>query len=89
MKEISNEKVEVSEVEMRENYETGKMFSYSSPDPSNPQKKITKPYASVRLDILRDMENAKRKSIFDKKLDAMREKYKLVLNNEIFRNGKI
>jgi hypothetical protein len=89
MKDISNEKVEVSEAEMRENYETGKMFSYSTPDPNNPQKKITKPYGAVRADILKDMENAKRKAIFDKKLDAMREKYKLVLNNEIFRNGKI
>jgi hypothetical protein len=89
MKDISAEKVMVSDSEIRETYEAGKMFAYSSPDPKNPQKRNPISFSEVRLKILSDLENAKRKSIFDKKINELKVKSKLTVNQEILRNGKI
>jgi hypothetical protein len=89
MQEILAENVEVTENEIRDTYEAGKKYGYSTPDPANSQNRIPKPYSSVRAEIKESLENAKRKSIFDQRLAQLKTEYALKLASESLTEGKI
>ncbi|WCL48022.1 LIC12015 family putative lipoprotein [Leptospira sp. GIMC2001] len=89
MKDIASEKIVVSDQEIRETYEAGKLFAYSEPDKNNPQKRIPRPLGLVKNQIQNDLENAKRKGIFDGKINTLKADYKLKIDSESLRNGKI
>lgn len=89
MQEITNEKIEVSESDIRDTYEAGKMFAYSKADPKNPDKRTPRPYSQVRDNIREELENQKRKSIFDSKLSRLKTDYNLKIATESLQEGKI
>ncbi|MCC5813685.1 MAG: hypothetical protein JJT78_02940 [Leptospira sp.] len=89
MQEISDEKVDISETDLRDTYEAGKMFAYSKPDPNDKQKRIPLPYSQVRTKILSELENQKRKSIFDSKINLLKTDRQLKIAKDSLKEGKI
>lgn len=89
MKDITGEKVEVSENDIREHYEAGKLFAYSTPDPKNAQKRTPLPYSQVRDRIREELENSKKQAIFDAKITNYKTDFKLKVASEALKPGKI
>lgn len=80
--EIKAIPVVVSEQQMRDSYEAGKLYAYADPDPKNPQNRIPKPYASVREQIKKDMENSQRNGFIESKISGFKSTYNLTVASE-------
>ncbi|MCW7459464.1 hypothetical protein ND856_11305 [Leptospira bandrabouensis] len=77
--EIKAIPVTVTEAQMRDAYEAGKMYAYADPDPKNPQNRIPKPYGAVRERIKSEMEGAQRNSFIEQKVSGLKTTYNLVI----------
>ncbi len=75
--EIKAIPVTVTEQQLRDSYEAGKLYAYADPDPKNPQNRIPKPYALVREQIKNDMENSQRNGFIEQKISGLKTTYNL------------
>ncbi|TGN18577.1 LIC12015 family putative lipoprotein [Leptospira idonii] len=75
--EIEALPVEVTETQIRDAYEAGKLYAYSSPDPKNPQNRIPLPYGQVREEIKKDMANSQKNSFIQQKISGLKSSYNL------------
>ncbi len=87
--EIQNKDYTISEKELKDNYEVGKMYAYSTPSKSDPKKKEPLPFQSVRDRILQDVENSKKKAEFDKIISGFKNSYNLKLFPDRIEAGRI
>ena len=79
----------VSEKEMMDTYEAGKLYAYSKPDPRNRTRKIPIPYAEVRERIKNDILNNKRKQVFDENMKKLTTDFNIKIHSESLKNGKL
>ncbi|MCW7504086.1 LIC12015 family putative lipoprotein [Leptospira paudalimensis] len=80
--EIKAIPVTVTEAQMRDAYEAGKLYAYSDQDPKNPQNRIPKPYTAVRERIKSEMEGSQRNSFIEQKVSGLKTTYNLVIAND-------
>jgi hypothetical protein len=78
--EIKAIKVTVSEQQMKDSYEAGKLYAYSEEDPKNPNNRISKPYAQVRDRIKTEMEGAQRNTFIEQKISGLKSAYNLKID---------
>jgi len=79
----------VTEKEILDTYEAGKLYAYSRPDPRNRTKKIPVPYAEVRERIKNDILNNKRKQVFDENMNKITTDFSVKIHSENLKKGKI
>lgn len=89
MKDIASEEIRISETEIRDTYEAGKLFAYSTPDSKNPQKRNPLPYSQVKERIKEELEKSKRDAISDTKLNTLKTEYQLKIATDSLKEGKI
>ncbi|BDA78872.1 hypothetical protein LPTSP3_g18020 [Leptospira kobayashii] len=75
--EVKSVPVNVTEQQLRDSYEAGKLYAYSTPDPKNPQNRITQSYAQVRERIKSEMEGAQRNAFVEQKISGLKTTYNL------------
>jgi hypothetical protein len=89
MKDIANETVSVTESEIKDTYEAGKLFAYSTPDSKNPQKRNPIPFSQVKEKIRGELEKSKRDAISDNKLTSLKTEYQVKIATDSLKEGKI
>lgn len=87
--EIQNKDYPTTEKELKDTYEIGKMYAYSTPSKSDPKKRDPLPFASVRDRIVAEVENSKKKSEYDKIINRYKNDYHLKVFSERFSVGEI
>ncbi|MDZ4726762.1 MAG: hypothetical protein SH817_11445 [Leptospira sp.] len=78
--EINAVPVTVTEQQMKDTYEAGKLYAYSLEDPKNPSNRIPQTYGQVRDRIKSELENSQRNSFIEKKVEAMKSTYNLTID---------
>jgi len=89
VQEIANESLIVPEEDIRATYEAGKMFAYSRPDPKQPDKRIPIPYSEARERIQRELEDQKRRSILNSKINLLKTEQDLKYSEKSLKEGEI
>ena len=80
---------EVSDSEIKEIYEAGKQFQYSTPNPKNPSEKIPLPFESVKDRIKKEIISKEAESQFSQKIQTLKNNYKLELHLDKLKEGSI
>jgi hypothetical protein len=75
--EIKAVPVTVTEQQMKDSYEAGKLYAYSVEDPKNPSNRIPQSYGQVRERIKTEMESSQRNSFIEKKISGLKASYNL------------
>ncbi len=88
-KKVLPNDVDVSEAEMREQYEAGKMFTYVKQNPANPQDRTPMPYAEVRAKIKDDLLRSKKQSMVRDFTQKLKTDYQFILDSKQLKTGKI
>ncbi|TGL62355.1 LIC12015 family putative lipoprotein [Leptospira sarikeiensis] len=81
--------VNVSEQEMREQYEAAKMFSYTRANPNNPQDRTPIPYGEVREKIKEDLIRAKKQNFVRELTQKLKTDYQFIMDSGRLKEGKI
>lgn len=88
-KKVIPANVDVSEAEMREHYETGKLFTYAKPNPANPQDRIPLPYGEVRERIKEELLRTKKQGLVRDFTQKLKADYQLLLETKSLKVGKV
>ncbi len=78
--EIKAEPITITEQQMKDTYEAGKLYAYSIPDSKNPSNRIPQSYPQVRERIKTELEGAARNSFIEKKVSALKSTYNLKID---------
>ncbi len=87
--EIKAVPVTVTEAQMRDTYEAGKLYAYSSEDPKNPNNRIPQSYAQVRDRIKSELEGSQRNSFIEKKIGTLKATYNLKIDQSRLKAVKL
>ncbi|PJZ68392.1 hypothetical protein CH373_05805 [Leptospira perolatii] len=89
MKRVFPPKIEVSEKEVRDTYEAGKMFAYSKPSPTNPQQGIPLPYGEVAPRIRQELMDRKKQGYAQEFINKLKTDYQLTVATEQLTAGRL
>jgi len=78
--EIKAVPVTVTEQQMKDTYEAGKLYAYSNEDPKNPGNRIPQSYGQVRDRIKTELEGAQRNSFIEQKISGLKASYNLKID---------
>ncbi|TGL57449.1 hypothetical protein EHQ58_14290 [Leptospira ognonensis] len=78
--EIKAVPVNVTEQQMKDTYEAGKLYAYSSEDPKNPNNRIPQSYGQVRERIKTELEGTQRNTFIEQKISGLKSSYNLKID---------
>lgn len=88
-KKVLPANLDVSEAEIREQYETGKLFTYAKPNPNNPQDRVPLPYGEVREKIKDELLRAKRQGLAKEFTQKLKTDYQFIVDSKELKPAKI
>lgn len=88
-KKLASQDVTVSEQEILDTYNAGKMYAYSTPDKLNPAKRNPMPYASIKDKIKSEVLQSKKTKILQDFMQKIQKDYTVVVNTKELKAGKI
>lgn len=89
VRDIQNIQLEVSEQEIKDTYEAGKLYTYSAPSKADPNKREPIPFAQVKDKIREDIRSSKLKAEMQKQIEKLKTDYHLVLKSDKLKAGSI
>ncbi|MBE7411494.1 MAG: hypothetical protein L6Q54_08970 [Leptospiraceae bacterium] len=87
--DIQNKNYPVTEKELKDTYEMGKLYAYSTPQKEDPTKRTPLPFSMVRDRIVTEVENSKKKAEYEKIINRFKNDYHLKISTENFTAGEI
>ncbi|EMY79794.1 hypothetical protein LEP1GSC060_1431 [Leptospira weilii serovar Ranarum str. ICFT] len=81
--------VNISEKEIRDTYEAGKLYAYSKPSSANPNERVPEDFGKVRDRIKQELVEAKKQSIFQDYLAKLKSENEFKIASESLKPGQI
>ncbi|MCG6168245.1 LIC12015 family putative lipoprotein [Leptospira sanjuanensis] len=81
--------VNVTEKEIRDTYEAGKLYAYSKPSPSNPNERVPEDFGKVRERIKQELVESRKQSIFQDYLSKLKSENEFKIASESLKAGQI
>lgn len=85
----TDSEVNVSEKEIRDTYEAGKLYAYSKPAPGNPNERIPEDFGKVRDRIKQELVEARKQSVFQDYLAKLKSENEFKIASESLKAGQI
>lgn len=86
---ISFKDIEVSEQEIRDTYEAGKMYSYLDPEKKKQNQNIPLPFARVKERIRQELQQQKTRKAFSDHIANLKKNYQLKILNKKLKEGEL
>lgn len=87
--EIEKEIPPISDSQIKEIYEAGKQFQFSETSPKNPNEKVVIPFEKVKDKIKSELISKNAETIFQKKIQDLKAKYKMEVHVDKLKEGSI
>ncbi|TGM99207.1 LIC12015 family putative lipoprotein [Leptospira yasudae] len=81
--------VNVTEKEIRDTYEAGKLYAYSKPSASNPNERVPEDFGKVRERIKQELVESRKQSIFQDYLSKLKSENEFKIASESLKAGQI
>lgn len=81
--------VNVTEKEIRDTYEAGKLYAYSKASTTNPNERVPEDFSKVRDRIKQELAEAKKQSIFQDYLSKLKSENEFKIASESLKAGQI
>ncbi|RHX84893.1 LIC12015 family putative lipoprotein [Leptospira stimsonii] len=81
--------IDVTEKEIRDTYEAGKLYAYSKPSPSNPNERLPEDFGKVRDRIKQELIESKKQSVFQDYLSKLKSENEFKIASESLKAGQI
>ncbi|XDD48900.1 hypothetical protein AB3N59_10645 [Leptospira sp. WS92.C1] len=81
--------INVTEKEIRDTYEAGKLYAYSKSAPSNPNERIPEDFGKVREKIKQELVESKKQTIFQDYLSKLKSENEFKIASESLKAGQI
>ncbi|TQE66291.1 LIC12015 family putative lipoprotein [Leptospira noguchii] len=81
--------VNITEKEIRDTYEAGKLYAYSKPSSANPNERIPEDFGKVRARIKQELVEGKKQSIFQDYLSKLKSENEFKISSESLKAGQI
>ncbi|WP_000298972.1 LIC12015 family putative lipoprotein, partial [Leptospira interrogans] len=81
--------VNITEKEIRDTYEAGKLYAYSKPSSTNPNERIPEDFGKVRERIKQELVESKKQSIFQDYISKLKSENEFKISSESLKAGQI
>ncbi|WP_422880147.1 hypothetical protein [Leptospira mayottensis] len=81
--------VTITEKEIRDTYEAGKLYAYSKASTANPNERVPEDFSKVRDRIKQELAEAKKQSIFQDYLSKLKSENEFKIASESLKAGQI
>lgn len=89
LKDLQETQIPISEQEIKDTYEAGKLYAYSSPSKSDPNKRIPMPFEQVKEKIKEELRTAKLKSEMQRQVEKLKSDYHLQIHSDKLKAGSV
>ncbi|HMV45653.1 MAG TPA: hypothetical protein PK079_05840 [Leptospiraceae bacterium] len=89
VRDIQNMQMNITDQEVKDTYEAGKLYTYSAPSKANPEKREPIPFNQVKDKIKEDLRTSKLKAEMQKQIEKLKNDYHLTLNSDKLKAGSI
>lgn len=89
VRDLQEAQIPLSEQELKDTYEAGKLYAYSSPSKSNPNKRDPLPFEQVKDKIKEELRTAKIKTEMQKQIEKLKSDYHLQIHADKLKAGSV
>ena len=89
VRDLQDLQAPISEQELKDTYEAGKLYAYSSPSKSNPSKRDPMPFDQVKEKIREELRTAKIKGEMQKQIEKLKSDYHLKIHTDKLKAGSV
>jgi hypothetical protein len=89
VRDLQESQIPVSEQELKDTYEAGKLYAYSNPSKSNPNKREPLPFDQVKDKIKEELRTAKIKTEMQKQIEKLKSDYHLQIRADKLKAGSV
>ena len=89
VRDLQDLQAPISEQELKDTYEAGKLYAYSSPSKSNPSKRDPMPFDQVKEKIREELRTAKIKGEMQKQVEKLKSDYHLKIHTDKLKAGSV
>lgn len=89
VRDIQETQIQIPDQEIKDTYEAGKLYAYSAPSKSNPEKRIPLPFSEVKDKIKEELKTAKLKSEMQRQIEKLKNDFHLQIHSDKLKVGSI
>lgn len=89
IKDLQDSQAPISEQEIKDTYEAGKLYAYSSPTKADPNKREPLPFNQVKEKIREELKTAKLKSEMQRQVEKLKSDYHLQIHSDKLKAGSV
>lgn len=89
VRDIQETQIQIPDQELKDTYEAGKLYAYSNPSKSDPNKREPIPFAQVKDKIKDELRTAKLKSEMQRQVEKLKSDFHLQIHSDKLKVGSI
>lgn len=89
VRDLQEAKIQITDQEIKDTYEAGKLYAYSNPSKSNPNKREPIPFDQVKEKIKEEIRTARLKTELQKQVESLKNDYHLKLHLDKLKAGSV
>ncbi len=89
VRDLQDSQPQISDTEIKDTYEAGKLYAYSSPSKADPNKREPLPFAQVKEKIREEIRTVKLKTELQKQVEKLKADYHLQMHVDKLKAGSV